>query len=90
MRRPTKLVALGLALTLSVTSGCFGEFAITRDVYRRNKGIDSKAGRDAAFVALLIVPVYEAALIADLLVFNTVELFSGDNPWPDRGDEMHP
>lgn len=90
MRRPQRLAILGVLLGLSASSGCIGEFALTRDVYRRNRSIDSKAGREAAFLALCIVPVYEAALLADVLVFNAVELFSGENPLPEHPEDAHP
>jgi hypothetical protein len=79
-RKPRRTyAALALAL-LGASSGCYGSFAVTRDVYHRNQHIEGRAARDGVFVALLIAPVYEIALLADLIVFNTWELITGDNP----------
>jgi len=80
----------GAALALSLfaaSSGCYGSFAVTREVYKRNKHVEGRAAKDGVFLALIIVPVYEAALLADMLVFNTIELFSGDNPLLDHDED---
>jgi hypothetical protein len=82
-----------LVLTFLVLSGgCYGSFAVTREVYRHNDHVDGQAAREGVFLALIIIPVYEAAVLADLLVFNTVELLSGHNPLDDRitDDEARP
>jgi len=82
MLRKAKLKLLALALALLVlTPGCIGSFALSHDVWSRNMKIDNKTGRECLFLALLVVPVYEIAVIADMLVFNTVELFSDENIW---------
>jgi hypothetical protein len=80
MLRKKTLLALLLATSL-LAQGCIGSFALTKDVWTRNEKIDNKVGREALFVLLLVVPVYEVACLADMIVFNTVELFSDDNPW---------
>ena len=91
MRR-SGLAALALALFVA-SSGCFGSFAVTRSVYRANNHVEGQAAREGVFLALVIVPVYEAALLVDLLVFNTIELFGGHNPLDDDSspdDDTHP
>ncbi|HZU95764.1 MAG TPA: DUF3332 family protein [Planctomycetota bacterium] len=91
MRTRRRLAALALAL-LVASSGCFGSFAVTRSVYRANDHVEGQAAREGVFLALVIVPVYEAALLVDLLVFNTIELFGGHNPLDDSSpdDDTHP
>jgi hypothetical protein len=86
MPRTQKLLAALALVIASASGGCYGSFAVTREVYSRNRRVDGKAAREGVFIALILVPVYECALIADLLVFNTVELFTGDNPLGDDRD----
>jgi hypothetical protein len=78
-RSRRRLAALALAFAFA-SGGCYGSFAVTRSLYAHNQRVDGKAAREGVFLALIIVPVYECALLADLLVFNTIELLSGDNP----------
>ncbi len=87
MRRSQRLLAAIALVIASVSGGCYGSFAITHEVYKRNRRVDGRAAREGVFLALIIIPVYEAALLADMLVFNTIELISGDNPLVDRYDD---
>jgi hypothetical protein len=86
MRRRGLLAALALVLFVA-SSGCYGTFAVTRSVYRANDHVEGQAAREGVFLALMIVPVYEAAVLVDLLVFNTIELFGGHNPLDDSLQE---
>ncbi len=75
----------GIALVLmaavgALSAGCFGKFQLTRKVYDINKSIDDKYVRSAATWILVIVPVYEVAALLDLIVFNVIEFWSGENP----------
>jgi hypothetical protein len=85
MRRNRILAACALALFCAVP-GCVGSFAVTRTVYKKNVQIENRAAREGLFLALLIVPVYPVALLGDLLIFNTIELFGGENPMADEHD----
>ena len=85
MRRGRTRLATALALVLSLaSSGCIGQFALTKDVYTRNQRVHDKVAREAIFFGLCIIPVYELALIADLLVLNTIELITDENPWAEN------
>jgi len=75
----------GIALLLvaavgALSAGCFGKFQLTRKVYDVNKAIDDKYVRSAATWIFVIVPVYEVAALLDLIVFNVIEFWSGENP----------
>jgi hypothetical protein len=72
------------ALALACLGGCYGQFAVTREVLKRNANVESAPAREGIFLALLIVPVYEVSVLADLLVFNAVELATGENPARDH------
>jgi len=70
-----------LALFLIGSPGCLGRFAMTTAVREFNLEItDDKWGREIAFVGLYIIPAYPFATIADLLVVNSIEFWSEENP----------
>lgn len=75
----------GIALVLvaavgAFSTGCFGKFQLTRKVYDMNKAIDDKYVRSAATWIFVIVPVYEVVALLDLIVFNVIEFWTGENP----------
>jgi len=75
----------GIALVLvaavgALSAGCFGTFQLTRKVYDMNKSIDEKYVRSAATWIFVIVPVYGFAALLDLIVFNVIEFWTGENP----------
>ncbi|MHB9060885.1 MAG: DUF3332 family protein, partial [Desulfobacteria bacterium] len=75
----------GIALVLvaamgALSAGCFGKFQLTRKVYDINRSIDDKYVRSAATWIFVIVPVYGFAALLDLIVFNVIEFWSGENP----------
>ena len=76
----SRRAALTAALSLFAT-GCFGEFAATRALYKWNTDVsDNKWLRWLVFLVLAILPVYGLFILADAIVINTIEFFSGDNP----------
>jgi len=75
----------GIALVLvaavgALSAGCFGNFQLTRKVYDINKSIDEKYVRSAATWIFVLVPVYGVAALLDLIVFNVIEFWTGENP----------
>lgn len=69
-----------LALSL-LQAGCYGQFALTRTVHRWNgRATDNRFVNSLLTWAMIIVPVYPLATVADFLIFNTVEFWSGKNP----------
>ena len=71
--------ALAAFLCTSLSS-CMGKFALTRNLYAWNDQVSNKFVNEIVFVAFWILPVYEVCGLADLLVLNTIEFWSGDNP----------
>ncbi len=57
-----------------------GKFALTKNLYAWNDQVSNKFVNEIVFVAFWILPVYEVCGLADLLVLNTIEFWSGDNP----------
>lgn len=66
-------------------SSCIGSFSLTNKLLTWNNSIDSKFVNELVFIAFWIVPVYEISAIADVLVLNSIEFWSGDNPVADVG-----
>lgn len=82
MNRIVKLVSMALvAIILTVgVAGCFGNFSATRKVYEFNESFGDKWVNQVMFWVLNIVPVYNVAAFADVVLFNTIEFWTGSNP----------
>ena len=81
MKKKHLTVALFIALASSFTfSSCIGSFALTNKVMEWNNQVSSKFENAVIFTAFWIVPVYEITAIADAIVINTIEFWSGTNP----------
>ena len=69
------------AAGLVTSTGCIGSFTLSRKVYNWNKGVSpDKFVQELVFLSMLIVPVYEIALLADGVFANSVEFWTGSNP----------
>ncbi len=85
----TKLIKGAAMLLLAVfsitSSGCFGEFALTRKIYTWNAGIggDDLGGKfvkTLVMYGLFIIPVYEIGGAVDFIILNLIEFWTGSNP----------
>ncbi len=75
-----KIVALFVAVSIFMLSGCYGKFNLTRKVYNINGSVDNKFLRSAVTWAFIIIPVYGIAALLDFILFNTIEFWTGSNP----------
>ncbi len=81
MKRRFLPFAIVLALTGSMmTSSCIGSFALTNKLLSWNQQVGNKFVNELVFFAFWVIPVYEVSALADVLVLNTIEFWSGDNP----------
>lgn len=71
------LLVAGCSLTFS---SCIGSFALTNRVMSWNRNIGNKFVNELVFFAFWVLPVYEVTALADVLVINSIEFWSGDNP----------
>ena len=63
------------------TTGCFGQFALTRKVYAFNQDLSSDRWiRWFGFLAMSVFPIYWAASVIDLAFANSIEFWGGSNP----------
>ena len=67
-------------------SSCIGSFGLWNNLKDWNQGVSNKFVNELIFVAFHIVPVYEIAYLADVLVLNSIEFWSGSNPMANVGD----
>lgn len=78
------LLAVTLASSLMFSS-CIGSFSLTNKLLDWNRSLDTKFVNELVFIAFSIVPVYGVAILADALVINSIEFWTGDNPVADVG-----
>ena len=72
-------VVVALVASLGLNS-CIGSFALTNRLLSWNRSIDNKIVNELVFFAFWVLPVYEVAAAADMLVINSIEFWSGSNP----------
>ena len=80
MRKNKSLFVCVLLSSCILCSSCIGSFKLWNGMRDWNQGIGNKFVNELVFIALHIVPVYEIAYLADLVVVNTIEFWSGSNP----------
>jgi hypothetical protein len=72
------IITLVAMMPLVFCGGCYGPFPLTKTVYEWNGSLDTDLGQTLVFWAFVIIPVYSVAMLADALVFNLVEFWTGD------------
>lgn len=79
MDRRWRLAALAVAGAMM--SGCFGPFYLVRKVYKFNSEVsDNKWIREIVYLVCTYIPIYGIAGLADALIFNAIEFWTGNNP----------
>ena len=86
MKKLTLKLATLLMCGAFVFSSCIGSFALHQKVLNWNQGIGDKWVNEVVFLALNIIPVYGICYLADAVVINSIEFWSGDNPVASIGD----
>jgi len=61
-------------------SSCIGSFQLTNKLLSWNRQIGNKFVNELVFFAFWVLPVYEVSALADVLVLNSIEFWSGSNP----------
>lgn len=69
-----------LGASMVSTPSCIGSFSLTNRLLGWNKTIGNKFLNELVFFAFWVLPVYEVTGLADLLVLNSIEFWSGNNP----------
>lgn len=76
-----------LLLFVLAASGCYGGFHLTKALYKFNGEIKvdgspeaNRVAQSVIMVLLVIVPVYQLAALADAVILNSIEFWTGKNP----------
>lgn len=86
MKKKSVTLIMASALACSVLfSSCIGSFGLANKLLDWNRNIDNKFVNELVFIAFWIVPVYEISVLADVLILNSIEFWSGTNPVADAG-----
>ena len=80
MKMNKTLIAALLLSSSILCSSCIGSFTLWTGLKEWNQGIGNKFVNELVFIALNIVPVYEIAYFADVVVLNTIEFWTGSKP----------
>ena len=67
-------------------SSCIGSFGLHSKLVSWNQGIGTKFVNELVYLAFNIIPVYGVCYLADALVINSIEFWSGSNPMASIGD----
>lgn len=80
MKKSKMILVCALLGSSVLFSSCIGSFGLWNNLKSWNEGVSNKFVNELIFVAFHIVPVYEVAYLADALVLNSIEFWSGSNP----------
>lgn len=75
-----KMAATVLICSSFLFSSCIGSFGLHGKLTSWNQSISSKFVNELVFLAFHIIPVYEIAYFADIVVINSIEFWTGSNP----------
>lgn len=80
MLRKKRGIAVVLFLVIGTTA-CFGSFALTQKLYDWNASHEDEWVQQGAFLITgVFLPVYGLAVLADAVLFNSFEFWTGQNP----------
>ena len=89
MKKAKCILAISLALTMGVIqTSCIGSFSLTQKVLSWNNGLGNKWINELVFLVFWIVPVYELSIFVDGIVLNTIEFWTGSNPFSMNAGEV--
>lgn len=84
---------LVLAVVLSLTflaTGCLGPNNLHNTIRNWNAEVTEQDWiNEGIFIGLTVFPVYGIAYLGDILIFNTIDYWSGKNPINDPGPFPH-
>lgn len=74
------IATLMLVCFVFVSSGCTGTFQLTKKVYNWHRQQSDKWSDEFGFLVCALLPIYGISTLADALVFNSIEFWTGKNP----------
>ena len=86
MKKSKTFLVCAMLSSSVLFSSCIGSFGLWNSLKDWNQGVSNKFVNELIFLAFHIVPVYEIAYLADALVLNSIEFWSGSNPTASIGE----
>jgi len=81
MKRKFMVMATAILVSSSMLfSSCIGSFSLFNKLLGWNNTVGDKWVNELVFIALWIVPVYEIASFIDIVILNSIEFWTGENP----------
>lgn len=81
-----KMAATIMVCGVFMLSSCIGSFSLHNRLVTWNQGVSNKFVNELVYLAFNIVPVYPVCYLADALVINSIEFWSGSNPLASIGE----
>lgn len=81
-----KMAATVMICGAFLFSSCIGSFGLHSKLVNWNQNLSNKFVNELVFLAFNIIPVYGVCYMADALVINSIEFWSGSNPLASIGD----
>lgn len=81
-----KMAAAAMICGAFLFSSCIGSFGLHNRLVNWNQNIGNKFVNELVYLACNIIPVYGVCYLADALVINSIEFWSGSNPMASVGD----
>ena len=69
-----------MVMVAFAATGCTGSFMLTKKVYNWHRGLGEKWHDEFGFLVCTLLPIYGISTLADSLVFNSIEFWTGKNP----------
>ena len=87
MRKSKFSIAFEFLLGGSIVfSSCIGSFGLHSRLVNWNQNVGNKFVNELVYLAFNIIPVYGVCYMADALVINSIEFWSGTNPLANVGN----
>ncbi len=81
-----KMAATVMICGAFLFSSCIGSFSLHNKLVSWNQSISNKFVNELVFLAFNIIPIYGVCYLADIVVINSIEFWSGSNPMASIGD----
>lgn len=79
--KSTLIKSLAVVLVVAAMSSCYGPFRLTSKLHDWNGRVSQKKFvNELVFLGLSILPAYELCVLGDVLIFNSIEFWGGNNP----------
>ena len=84
MKRKFMVMATAMLVGSSILfSSCIGSFGLFNKVLAWNQTVGDKWVNELVFIVCCIVPVYPVAWFLDVVILNSIEFWTGENPTAD-------